>query len=115
MLTQQTLEKLHQLGLKSMAHAYQEQSAKSDIAALTFDERLGLLVDQQWLERENLRLRRRLKSANLKLQPCVEDINYRHPRGLDRGLMTDLINCRWIRARGNLILCGPTGLGAIIL
>lgn len=111
MLTQQTLEKLHQLGLKSMAQAYQEQFARSDIAALTFDERLGLLVDEQWFERENYRLKRRLKSANLKLQPCVEDIDYRHPRGLDRGLMTDLTNCRWIRAKGNLILCGPTGLG----
>jgi DNA replication protein DnaC len=111
MLIQQTLEKLYDLGLKSMALALVDQRDHGDPSSLTFDERLGLIVDREWLHRQNARTNRRLKNANLKVRPCTEDIDFRHPRGLDRGVMLDLISCRWIRAKGNLILCGPTGLG----
>ena len=110
MLIQQTIEKLYDLGLKSMALAVADQMERGEFT-LTFDERLGLIVDREWIQRQNARINRRLKAANLKVQPCVEDIDYRHPRGLDRDVMRDLVSCRWIRAKGNLILCGPTGVG----
>lgn len=111
MLIQQTLEKLYDLGLKTMAKALVDQRDHGDASSLTFDERLGFIVDREWLHRQNARTNRRLKNANLKVQPCTEDIDFRHPRGLDRGVVLDLVSCRWIRAKGNLILCGPTGLG----
>jgi DNA replication protein DnaC len=109
-LIQQTLDKLYELGLKSMALALTDQMERGEFT-LSFDERLGLIVDREWIHRQNARINRRLKAANLKIQPCVEDIDYRHPRGLDRDVMRDLVSCRWIRAKGNLILCGSTGLG----
>jgi DNA replication protein DnaC len=110
-LIQQTIEKLHDLGLKTMAEALVNQMDRGEASSLTFDERLGLIVDREWIHRQNARIDRRVKAAHLKIQPSAEDIDYRHPRGLDRGVMQDLVSCRWIRAKGNLILCGPTGLG----
>ena len=111
MLIQQTTEKLYELRLKGMALALQEQLERGDVSSLSFEERLGLIVDREWLLRQDKRLQRRLKSAKLKVQPCVEDINYRHPRGLDRDVIQDLATCRWIRAGRNVILTGPTGIG----
>lgn len=111
MLIQQTMEKLYDLRLPGMAQGLQEQMERGDSAGLSFEERLGLIVDREWLLRQDKRLKRRLKAAKLKLQPCVEDIDYRHPRGLDKGTMQELATCRWIRAGGNLVITGPTGIG----
>lgn len=111
MLLQPTLDKLHQLKLRGMARALEEQFTHGDIASLCFEERLGLLVDREWNARQDRSLTRRLQLAKLKVNACVEDINYRHPRGLDKGTMLDLATCRWISARRNVIFTGATGLG----
>jgi len=111
MLTQQTLEKLHQLKLTGMAQAFEHQLAQPQAQELAFEQRLGLLVDQEILMRENRRLNRLLKAAKLRTNACVEDIDYRHPRGIDRAYMSSLISCQWIHQRLNLCITGSTGTG----
>jgi len=87
MLNHQTMEKLHALRLTGMADAYRQQMEDAEMAGLSFEERFGLLVDQHWTWRENQAMARRLKKSKLDAEPCVEDIDFRHPRGLDRPLM----------------------------
>ncbi len=78
-----------------MADAYQQQLHDTDIHTLSFDERLGLLADQEWSRRQSRRLARRLKEAKLPLAATIEDIDYTTPRGLDRGLIRTLAEGRW--------------------
>jgi DNA replication protein DnaC len=111
MLTQQTLETLRALGLTGMADAYQAQWQDADAQSLSFDERLGILVDREWSARQTRRLVRRLQIARLPLQASVEDIDYSTPRGLDRGLIRTLAEGRWLHEHLNLLLSGPTGAG----
>ncbi len=115
MLTQQTLETLRALGLTGMADAYQAQLQDADVHALSFDERLGILVDREWSARQTRRLVRRLQIARLPLQASVEDIDYTTPRGLDRGLIRTLADGRWLHEHLNLLLSGPTGAGKTYL
>ena len=111
MLTQQTLETLRALGFRGMADAYQAQLQDAEIQALSCDERLGLLVDREWSERQTRRLVRRLQIARLPLPAAIEDLDYTTPRGLERGLIRTLAEGRWLHEHLNLILCGPTGVG----
>ncbi len=111
MLLQQTIDKLHDLRLRPMAEALQEQLDSGSYAEMSFNERFGLLVDHEWERRQRKRVERRLKEAKLKAKACIEDIDYRHTRGLNREVMQDLSSCRWIRAKRNVVLCGPTGIG----
>jgi DNA replication protein DnaC len=111
MLNQQTLEKLHALHLNGMAEAYCRQMEDSSAASLSFEERFGLLVDHHWTWRENQAVARRLKKSKLDAEPCVEDIDYRHPRGLDRQLVRNLIGCQWVAQHHAVLLTGPTGIG----
>ena len=111
MLHHPTLEKLQQLRLTGMHKALAEQAGQPDIADLTFEERLGLLADRELTEREDRRLQTRLRQAKLKHNACLEDIDYRAPRGLDKALILQLATCHWIREGLNLILVGPTGVG----
>lgn len=111
MLVQQTINKLHDLRLAGMAKAFEEQLATAAAHSLGFEERFGLLVDHESTYRQNLRLRRLLKTAKLKASACVEDIDYRHDRGLDKSQMASLASCQWIEKGLNLILTGPTGCG----
>ena len=111
MLHHPTLDKLHALKFTGMAAALNEQMALSDINDLDFDERLGLLVDREFTEREDRRLKNRLRQAKLKQQACMEDINYRHPRGLDKALLMGLQDCQWVKKSLNILLTGPTGVG----
>jgi DNA replication protein DnaC len=111
MLHHPTLEKLQQLRLAGMHKALAEQTGQNEVADLTFEERLGLLADRELTERENRRLQTRLRQAKLKHNACVEDIDYRAPRGLDKALLLQLASCRWIREGLNLIVVGPTGVG----
>lgn len=111
MMVEQTLEKLYDLRLKTMAEEYAQQKDRGDMGDLSFDDRLGLLVDREWLRRQEQRTQRSLKGSRSKQQACMEDIDYRSRRGLDRKVMEDLATCHWIRAGRNVLLTGPTGVG----
>jgi DNA replication protein DnaC len=111
MLNQPTVEKLHAMKLYAMADAFRAQMETADISQLSFEERLAMLVDQQWLWKENRALAHRLRSAKLKERGVMEDIDYQHPRGLDRKLMRTLANGEWVRQKQNVLLIGPTGIG----
>jgi DNA replication protein DnaC len=111
MLTVPTLEKLRELRLNGMVKGLEEQSSSSNCHTLTFEERLGLLVDRELMERNNRRLRTRLQRAKLRQQACMEDIDYHQPRGLDKSLMKSLAACQWIRDHLNVLVTGPTGVG----
>lgn len=111
MLTHPTLEHLHELRLAGMARALQDQIETQSADELSFLERLGLLVDRERTSRESRRLKTRLTRAMLRHGAAVEDIDYRHPRGLDRAAMTHLIGCDWIRRHRNVLITGPTGVG----
>lgn len=115
MLIHPTLDKLHTLRFTGMAHGLEEQMQMPDIDSLSFEERLGLLVDREMTDRENRRLTTRLRKAKLRQSASLEDIDYRHPRGLDRSLMTKLQSCQWIREHHNLLITGPTGTGKTFL
>ena len=110
MLLQQTIEKLYSLNLKTMAAALTEEltNGRPD---LSFEERLGLLVDREWETRQQRRCTARLKAAKLRQPACAEDIDYRTARGLDRKVVQDILSCRWIKAGRNLIITGPSGIG----
>lgn len=111
MMHKQTIEKLYQLALKGMAHAFEQQLTSSTFHGLSFEERFGLLVDAEVTNRDNRRLQRLLKNAKLKQPACVEDIDYRHDRGLNRSLMASLVSGEWIGRGANMIVTGPTGCG----
>jgi DNA replication protein DnaC len=111
MLNHPTLEKLTELRLNGMKEALLEQQDMLDIDELEFEERLGLLVDRELTAREDRRLKTRLRTARLRQQAAIEDLDYRHPRGLDKSLMRDLGSCQWIRKHLNLLITGPTGVG----
>ena len=111
MLTQQTLQQLTQLKLNGMAEAFEQQLTQPDTHDLSFEQRLALLVERELTCRDNRRLQRLLKAARLKQNACVEDIDYRHTRGLQRNQMASLVSCQWVRQHQNLIFVGPTGCG----
>lgn len=111
MLNQPTLEKLNHLKLYGMANAFRTQLETTDAQQLSFEERFALLVDQQFLWRENRALEYRLRAAKLKQKATIEDINYQHPRGLDRKSLRSLASSEWVKQKQNLVLLGPTGIG----
>ena len=94
-----------------MARALRDQLAQPDINRLSFLERLTLLLDCETSDRENRALNMRLRRAKLHQVACMEDIDYRTPRGLNQQQMLQLANCDWIRRHLNVILTGPTGTG----
>jgi len=115
MLTQPTLTTLRELGLLGMADALEAQQREPEIQALSFEERLGLLVDREWSVRQSRRLARRLQIARFPIPAAVEDLDFTTPRGLDRGLIRTLAEGRWVQERLNLAVAGPTGVGKTYL
>ena len=111
MLKHPTLDKLQALKLTGMVAALTDQMAMPDIDELAFEERLGLLVDRETTERESRRLTSRLRRARLRHTAALEDIDYRYPRGLDKGLIQSLASCRWAKEHLNILITGPTGVG----
>ena len=111
MLTHPILENLRALRLGTMAKTLEEQMNMPDAGTLTFEERLGLMVDRELIERGNRRLTTRLRKARLRVQACMEDIDYRSSRKLDRSLMKSLASCNWIDQRQSVLVTGPTGAG----
>ena len=115
MLTQQTLQTLRDLHLTGMADAYEAQLRDPDVQALSCDERLGLLADQEWNRRQSRRLARRLQEAKLPLNATIEDIDYTIPRGLERALIRTLAEGRWLQEHLCVLISGPTGAGKTFL
>jgi DNA replication protein DnaC len=111
LLKHPTLDQLHALGLHGMAKAFVEISASDEAGGLNHPEWLGLLLDREASTRQDKRMAGRLRAAKLRQQACVEDIDYRSPRGLDRAMMQKLVEGGWIDAHDNLVLVGPTGVG----
>ena len=111
MLTHPTLEQLRQLGLAGMARAFEELAANTRGAELDHAEWLGLLLDRELADRQDRRLRARLRYARLRHNTAVEDVDYRTARGLDRVLFQKLAHGNWIKEQQNLIIVGPSGVG----
>lgn len=110
MLNNPTLDKLHALKLTGMAEAFSEQLQRP-LSELDFEERLGLLVEREYLLRDNRKMARRLKQAKLQQNACMEDIDYKHPRGLNKAAILELFRCQWVQQHLNLLITGPTGCG----
>jgi len=116
MLNQQTIEKLHVMRLRGMADAFTQQQEDPQNNQLSFEERFGLLVDRQWSWRQNRALERRLRDARLQGPACMEDIDYRAARGLDKAVVRSLIqDSDWVRRHQHIFLVGPTGIGKTFL
>ena len=111
MLKHPTLDKLHALKLAGMAAALADKSTIPDITDLSFEERLGLLVDREMTERDNRRMTSRLRRAKLRHTAILEDLDYRNSRGLDKGLVQSLAGCQWVKEHLNVLITGPTGVG----
>ena len=116
MLREPTVEKLQALKLPAMAQAWAEQQQTAELTSLAFDERFALLVEAEWLARENKRLGRALREAKLKLtQACVEAIDFPARRELDKAVLRQLATCRWVHEHQNVIVVGATGVGKSFL
>jgi DNA replication protein DnaC len=111
MLTEQTLDKMNAMKLSGMADALKQQLGAGDIARLSFEDRLGLLIDGEWTAREQRKLTKRLHSAKLRYAASLEDVDFKHPRGLDRQQVLSLGSCSFVEHRHNLLISGPTGIG----
>ena len=112
MLNEPTLEKLKTLRLDGLSAAWTEQQKSPEIGALGFDERFGMLIDAEWIHRENKRIRRLLKEAKMRLtEASIEAIDYPAKRELDRAVIRQLQTCRWVQEHQAVLLTGATGTG----
>ena len=111
MLDNKTVEGLHALKLPAMAAALAEQSTSAHYGGLSFEERLGLLVDRELAERDDRRVGRYLRAAKLRTTAVVEDIDFARQRGLDKASVLGLANAHWVKAHHTLAVLGPTGAG----
>jgi len=111
MLTHPILDQLLEMKLIGMHRALTDQMQMNDLAPMSFEERLGLLVDREATERADRRLQYRLRKARLKQHACVEDIDYRHRRGLDKRLMRQLVSGEYLDRYLNILITGPAGVG----
>jgi len=116
MLNQQTTEKLYAMRMRGMAEAFTQQQEDPQSTQLSFEERFALLVDRQWNWRQNRALERRLREGRLQGPACVEDIDFRAARGLDKQVIRPLLqDSDWVRRHQHLFLIGPTGIGKTFL
>jgi DNA replication protein DnaC len=115
MLNEPTVTKLLAMKLNGVVEALEEQRKSVQTASLSFEERLALLVERQWLWKENRAMVVRLKFARLRQPACVEDIDYRHPRGLQRSVIEHLAGSDWLKYGQNCIITGSTGVGKTYL
>ena len=115
MLIQPIIEKLQALRFSGMLNALNEHMDMPNIEELSFEERLGLMVDREMTDRENRRLKTRLNKAKLRQNACVEDVDFRHRRGLEKSSFMQLASCQWIKEQNNVLIVGPTGVGKTYL
>jgi DNA replication protein DnaC len=111
MLNHPTLDKLKTLKFYGMIQGLHDQAQHPAIDQLSFEERLGLLVDREMTDRLDRRLKNRLLQARLKQNACLEDIDYQSNRGLDKALVHSLHDCQWVKKHLNILITGPTGVG----
>ena len=104
MLINQTREKLEELKFTGMLKAFEEQLSLPEVKGLSFEQRLGFMIDREIIERENRRLKRRLRQAKLRDNASIEDIDFRSSRGLDKSVILSLAQCEWIRNHQNVII-----------
>jgi DNA replication protein DnaC len=111
-LNEPTIEKLKTLRLDGLLAAWTEQQKQPETSALGFDERLGMLIDSEWLYRENKRISRSLKEAKLRItDACIEGIDYSAKRELDKAIIRQLHTCRWVQEHQTVLITGATGTG----
>ena len=115
MLMGETIDKLKAMRLSGMAQGIKEQAENPNYQDLSFEERLGHLVEMEWLLREERRFARRLKEAGLRQRATLEELDFHTPRHLNRAFIMELAGCEWIRRYHNLIITGPTGVGKTYL
>ena len=115
MMTQQTLDMLYDMKLTAMAEGFSEQLGQPDLTELSFEDRFAMLVDRQWNFKENRRMDRLLKTAKLKDSACIENVDFKTPRSLDKSLIVRLSAADWIKKSQNVIIVGPTGVGKTYL
>jgi DNA replication protein DnaC len=116
MLNQQTIEKLYAMRMRGMADGFTQQQEDPQSTQLSFEERFALLVDRQWTWRQNRALERRLRDGRLQGPACIEDIDFRAARGLDKQVVRPLIqDSDWVRHHQHIFLIGPTGIGKTFL
>lgn len=111
MLVNETIKKLNTMKLYGMAKAYEEVKMLTKNDDISVDELIGTLIDREQLDRDNRATRRRLSVAKLREQALIEDIDWKHPRGLEKSTFKPMISCEWIQRHQNIIFEGPTGLG----
>ena len=111
MLVEQTMEKLVAMKLKGMAEALRRWMDQPKEKAMEPLDLVGLLADAEWSHREQRKLTGRLRNARFRQDACVEDVDYQHPRGLQKAVMLELAACRWAEAHQNVIFSGQTGVG----
>ena len=109
MLTQETIEKMNAMKLFGMVASFDSQLSSNEYHELSFEERVGILVDSEWTDRERRKLSRRLKAAKLRYPASLENVNFQALRGLNRQQILTLGSGRWIAERHNLLITGPTG------
>lgn len=116
MLNQQTIEKLYAMRMRGMADGFTQQREDPQSTQLSFEERFALLVDRQWNFRQNRALERRLRDGRLQGPACIEDIDFRAARGLDKQVVRALLqDSDWVRRHQHIFVIGPTGIGKTFL
>ena len=108
---EETLTKLNEMKLASMVLAVRELIDTAPGHQLTFEEKLGIVVDREWADRDNRRLARRLKEAKLGTRASLDNVLCDPERGLDKASIRQLATCQWVKAKHNIVIVGKTGVG----
>lgn len=115
MIDEETLRKMNHMKLYGMRDCFTELQTDAPSNELSFSEKIGMMIDREWIERENRRLKRLLRAAKLGTDACLEDVSCNSARGLDKALIRQLSSCQWIRRKQNVIVIGKTGVGKTFL